>query len=132
MIKKVKYFFGFFLLTVILISTFGISVHKMRCLESGNVEYSFFETEDCCPPSENTETTIDVQCCEFSKVTFESGIFELLKQEFFKKISFTNLIFYFPIFRSSNLPVFLKPFFSDTSPPLSAIEFLSLISFFRI
>ena len=127
-----KYIFSFFLLTAILVSTFGISINKMRCLESGNVAYSFFEAEDCCPPSENTETTLDIQCCEFSKITFHGGISEILKHEFFKKISFVNFNFPNHFIASSLHHIFCVTFFSDTSPPLSATVYLTLISVFRI
>lgn len=127
-----KYFFRFFLIAAALFSAFGFSLNKMRCLESGNVEYSFFEAEDCCPPSENNETTLDVQCCEFSKINFQIAIYEILKQDFFKKISFVNFISHFQIFKLSNIQTVFKTFFSDTSPPLKTTEFLSLISVFRI
>lgn len=131
--KAIKYFFVFSLLFFLLLSTFQISINKMQCLGSGKISYSLLKVEDCCPPEENKGTTIDTDCCQFSKITFQSSISELLKQEVFKKISVsTTPLFIFVLnnflFSEKTIP----SFFTDTSPPISVGNFLSLLSILQI
>lgn len=127
-----KYSFIFFFLSAFLLSSFRITVNKMQCLGSGKISYSLSEAEDCCPADEKQGTSIDIDCCEFSKITFQTSISELLKHDFSKKISFPCKAFFSVVLAKLPTVLISSADFTDTSPPLSGVHILSLISIFRI
>ena len=130
--KGIKYSFIIFLLSGMVFSSFRVSINKMQCLGSGKISYSWFKADDCCPPEENKEFSMDADCCQFSKITFLSGISELLKQGFLKKIPFSVAVLSVKnLFHFSGLPA-NPSFLIDASPPLSCNRILSFFSIFRI
>lgn len=68
-IKKIS---SLFLAIVFLLSSFGFTINKMICLESGNVEISLTDIDDCCSGMESANAVLKTKCCcNFSSTTFQ-------------------------------------------------------------
>lgn len=120
------------MLLLLVTSTFGVSLHRMKCLCTGNVEYSLYTPVDCMEDEHPGEPKMQALCCDFSEVTtrleVESTIeptFELEPMTF--EVSWMNF-FQLPVMEIAE-----QFFFSGLSPPTdSGMDLLIRICNFRI
>lgn len=63
-----------FLLVLFVSTTFGITVSKMTCVNSGRVQYEIGKLEDCCPPCGTQQDAVKPLCCKFSQYDFSADL----------------------------------------------------------
>lgn len=119
---------------LLLVSTLGVSVHRMECLCSGKVEYSLYNPISCGEPVEHhTSEEVGATCCDYSEA---SSLLEVEVPMNFKiqvptpEFSFVSNQIVIPAI----VDYFTFTVYTDLSPPpiLSGYDLLKHICVFRI
>ena len=118
----------------ILLASIGVSINKMICLESGNVEVSLLEMEDCCGDESSTDyQSLEDECCDFSTDYFQISFPSVVFYQFIKvaSVDLMGISNHFNIFNYSTLNAQHSTFIS-ASPSLINPTSPNFIGIFRI
>lgn len=83
MVKKLRLSLILFLTFAVLVSSTGLTVFKMTCLKNGKAYQSLQQFNTCCK-TEHDQTTVDSQCCEYSKITYKVDLLQKTTNPIFK------------------------------------------------
>ncbi len=117
--------------SVFLLSSLGLTVNKMICLESGNQQLSLTPLKDCCPENENDLTTIGSDCCDIQNTSFHLNDFQP-SQEFSSQSGSEAIPASFIFNKSCSSVQKEILFFADLPPPLHGRALLHFISVLTI
>jgi len=126
-----KPFLNISLALFILLSSIGLSVYKIICQHESNVEYSFFNAENCCDEETNNCCEIPQQsnCCDFSTDYFQISFPSIVVYQFIKiaQIDLLNISKEFTIYNLQftiyNLQFLIPPppLLNSTSPDFTGV-----------
>lgn len=132
--KAIQKISALFLSLLILLFSFGFTINKMVCLESGNTKVSLNEIKDCC--SNDTKAALPVlksHCCDLSSSSFHLNDYNPSEKHSTPTatdclLPFNHLVS-ITFCKENNQQVLL---YSDLPPPLYGKKLLALISIFII
>ena len=132
--KTIQKISALFLSVLILLFSFGFTINKMVCLESGNTKVSLNDIKNCC--SNDTKAAIPVlksHCCDLSSTAFHLNDYNPSEQHSIPMATDCLLPFNHIVATTfcveNNKQVLL---YSDLPPPLYGKKLLSFISVFII
>lgn len=120
------------LLLLLVTATMGVSVHRMKCICTGDIAYSLYNPIECGAEDHGSEPIVHAVCCEYTQVT--------MRLEVESVINF-DIQIELPVLELQELPVCLlpqvfkpeMPVYNNLSPPVPwGYELLKRIQVFRI
>lgn len=114
----------------LLVSTAHITVKKMHCLLTGNVQFSFSEFSGSCEGAEDA-CAVTEGCCAIHTIAFDMDYDSILNLEFVTQATFILLPAKVLLETGISTLNELYAFFTDLPPP-SGLSLLKLIQVFRL
>ena len=115
---------------ILLVSTLQLSLYKVECLLSGNVQIGLSDFEDCNP--KKSKTAINQKCCAFGSLTFD---FDYETENTSPQPNLTTASFYENTLNSLKSVEVMPQTEANTYtnlPPPSGYELLKVVQVFRI
>ncbi len=116
---------------LMLVMSIGITAHKMVCLVSGAVTFSFIESDDCCDTESKTANAVEAKCCDYSTDYFKLDI-QTIVSSFNVKFDFPVEYFTLPVFVFTEVATAQLVEVAHAPPLISGKDILILVSAFRI
>jgi hypothetical protein len=116
-----------FLAGIFLMSTLGLSVNKMICLESGREKISLTPLKDCCPDMGDKQESVAGHCCDIQNSYFHLNDFSPSAKS---EVSHPGVISLIASFNPLPAKVFRPDVqsYADLPPPLHGRDLLTHIS----
>ena len=118
------------MILVLLVSTLQVSLYKMECLMSGNIQISLSNFDDCNKTAKDNNS-VSQKCCDFHDITLDfdydtNSVKEVKTYIFTASTLELNTVLLKPINRTTDFN------FYTNLPPPSGYELLKLVQVFRI
>ncbi len=140
----VKYIFSFSMILVLLVSTMQISLYKMECLMSGDIQISLSKFDDCEKIVKNNTAAIkkccdaDKTCCDLNKKCCDSN--NIILDFDYESSNINEFKTLLPLLFALNLNSSISNklakvtdyHFYTNLPPPGGYELLKLVQIFRI
>lgn len=129
--KTAGRYFSVIMAMLMLMMSIGVTAHKMVCLVSGAVTFSFLEKSDCCPTEETDSHSATTKCCDYSTDYFRLDI-QTLVTSFNFKVDLFTAYFTIPVFLFNDITTNQLNRFLHPPPIATGTNILALVSVFRI
>ncbi|MDQ3047502.1 MAG: hypothetical protein M3R27_08155 [Bacteroidota bacterium] len=117
--------------SVFLLSSLGLTVNKMICLESGNQKVSLTPLQDCCPENENDLASVESDCCDIQNSSFHLNDFQPSQE--FSNQTFAKALPVSFVYNTPDTDIHKEILsYTDLPPPLHGRALLRFISVLTI